>query len=286
MKHKLFLILLVLNNFIYAQSTRETTDLCKEYFGQNPPGLIPEIFLPDIVSTTEWQEPHISISPDCKIIYWSRWKNIDGNNKNENVSIERTTNKWGDIMQIDEIPFILASGKGYLTKNTDTKLEIWTFGFNDGSFENLKEILLPYEGMIMYLTASENGNLFFTSMNGENKTDIYISKFDGTKYQAPEPLEFPVNTEDYDEHGFIAPDESYIVFDSRRPGGFGGGDLYISFRLNDGTWGKAINLGENINTSDWEIVPYVSPDQRFLFYGGSGDKYWVDFQALVKDLRM
>jgi hypothetical protein len=255
------------------------------YIGQNPPGLIPELFLPGTVSTKEWNEPLISISPEGNIIYWSRWKKINGNNQSENVSIKRMVNKWSDIIQIEDIPFILANGKGYINKSTREKVEIWTFDFSDGRFENLTKILLPYEGMMMYLTASEKGNLYFTAINGENKTDIYISELNDTKYQTPVPLESPVNTEYHDEHGFIAPDESYIVFDSRRPGGFGGGDLYICFRLDDGTWGKAINLGDKINTSNWEIVPYVSPDQKFLFYGGSGDKYWVDFQALVKKLK-
>ena len=32
------------------------------------------------------------------------------------------------------------------------------------------------------------------------------------------------------------PNEDYVVFNSDRPGGFGGGDLYISFADGQGGW--------------------------------------------------
>ena len=36
--------------------------------------------------------------------------------------------------------------------------------------------------------------------------------------------------------GIVKPDESYVVFASGRPGGFGQGDLFVSFRQPDGAW--------------------------------------------------
>ena len=59
-------------------------------------------------------------------------------------------------------------------------------------------------------------------------------------------------------HPFIAPDESYLIWDDEREGGYGDNDLYISFRQQDGSWGAAINLGDKINTefcrSIWKCV--------------------------------
>jgi hypothetical protein len=45
------------------------------------------------------------------------------------------------------------------------------------------------------------------------------------------------------------PDEEYAVFNSDRPGGFGGGDLYISFPDGQGGWAAPRNLGPTINSS-------------------------------------
>jgi Tol biopolymer transport system component len=67
-------------------------------------------------------------------------------------------------------------------------------------------------------------------------------------------------------HPAIAPNESYIVFDSERAGGFGRGDLWVSFRTGDKTWGKGINLGKEVNTPGNESIPHITPDGRYLFF--------------------
>jgi hypothetical protein len=61
---------------------------------------------------------------------------------------------------------------------------------------------------------------------------------------------------------FVAPDESYVVFASGGRGGFGQGDLFVSFRQPDGAWGEPVNLGETVNTTQTEFCPMVTPDGR------------------------
>ncbi len=81
-------------------------------------------------------------------------------------------------------------------------------------------------------------------------------------------------------HPYVSPDEKFIIFDSREHGGYGSADLYISFRKND-KWEKPINLGEKINTSQWDAMPIVSPDGKYLFFCRKSkrkrDVYWVQF---------
>ena len=77
-------------------------------------------------------------------------------------------------------------------------------------------------------------------------------------------------------HVCIAKDESFIVFDSTRPGGQGGeGDFYISFKQADGSWGEGKNLGDKINTKGASICPFLSPDEKYLFFYKERDLYWV-----------
>ena len=54
-------------------------------------------------------------------------------------------------------------------------------------------------------------------------------------------------------------DGQIIVFTSDRPGGYGGKDIYISYKLPDGSWGTPINLGPNINTDLDEDSPFLHP---------------------------
>ena len=96
-----------------------------------------------------------------------------------------------------------------------------------------------------------------------------------------------INTE-HDEYDlFIAPDESYLIFSSDRPGGFGNVDLYISYKKGDGTWTEPKNMGRNIN-SGGAVFPSVTDDGRFLFFqsrrGGNGDIYWVDAK-IIEELK-
>ncbi|MFC6978023.1 hypothetical protein [Microbulbifer taiwanensis] len=96
-----------------------------------------------------------------------------------------------------------------------------------------------------------------------------------------------VNSGKMTAHPFIAPDESYLIWDSKRDGGYGGSDLYISFRQEDGSWGPAINMGEKINSDKWDAYASVTPDGKYILFNrgidddnDNVDIYWVDAQVI------
>jgi hypothetical protein len=100
---------------------------------------------------------------------------------------------------------------------------------------------------------------------------IVRSRFVDGKYQEYESLgptvNFPHNDPFPNHSPTVDPDERFVIFVSRRPGGFGEQDLYICYRQPDDSWGPAINLGQKINTigagNSW---PQLSPDGKFLFF--------------------
>jgi hypothetical protein len=74
-----------------------------------------------------------------------------------------------------------------------------------------------------------------------------------------------------------------MLFESNRSGGYGGADIYISYKNDDGTWALPINLGNRINTGAHERSPYISPDNKYLFFWrvtSSSDIYWVDAKII------
>lgn len=77
---------------------------------------------------------------------------------------------------------------------------------------------------------------------------------------------------------FIPYDGSYMLFESDRPGGFGGTDIYISLKRKS-EWTTPINLGAAINTTSYEVAAKVSPDGKYLFFDRSRkneqDIHWV-----------
>jgi hypothetical protein len=67
------------------------------------------------------------------------------------------------------------------------------------------------------------------------------------------------------------------------------GDLYVSFRRQDDSWGPPINLGPEVNSPAEENWPVISPDGTFLFFSsgrdnpsGFPDIFWVDVKAVTR----
>ena len=120
------------------------------------------------------------------------------------------------------------------------------------------------------VSVSENNTLYFSSTRPGmlGSIDIYYSKFEDGEYKTAVNMGIPVNTKNGDDCPFIARDESYLILNSNRNGGYDTdkSDLYISYRKDDGTWTNPKNLGPKINTAGYDIYPYVSPDNKFLFF--------------------
>lgn len=139
---------------------------------------------------------------------------------------------------------------------------------------------------IMRLTASELGT--YVLDDARSGDVIRISRMMDGKRQTPERLGPEINTGKFNAHPFIAPDESYLIWDGERESGYGNSDLYISFRQEDGSWGEAINLGDKVNTSAREASGSVTPDGKYLFFSRDtsedGDVFWVDAQ-IIETLR-
>ncbi|MCP4724134.1 MAG: hypothetical protein GY863_03815, partial [bacterium] len=117
-------------------------------------------------------------------------------------------------------------------------------------------------------SVSAKGNIYFHSEREKafGRFDIYMSEYSNGEYSEPVNLGESINTPAYDSYPYIAPDESYIIFCSNMEGSYGAGDLYISFRKEDGSWTKARNLDRGINESSDDRFPQVSPDGKYLFF--------------------
>jgi len=162
-------------------------------------------------------------------------------------------------------------------------------------WSELKELGPPFKDLlIMRMSASQNGTLFFDTYDA-NDTDFPIrySRLINGKYESPQVLEKSINTAIKNiNHPFIAPDESYLIWDAVREEGYGSSDIYISFKQEYGTWGDALNLGEKVNSDAWEASASVTPDGKYLFFNrnmGSQDYenvdiFWIDAK-IIQDLK-
>lgn len=268
----------------------EFPDMKDRYFGENPPGLIPKKFAPKIVSPDGLFEGG-SFSPDMKEYYFSR-KN--GKYKERTFFVIRhENNAWGNESETDiRWPQFSADGntmyigKEY-RKRTDTG---WSEPKSLGEF--LKE---QAHGM----SISSNGTYYFPFFKKEDDGhgNLGYSRLINGKHEDPIKLDAEINTGKYIAHPYIAPDESYLMWDVEREDGYGQSDIYISFKHKDGSWLTPINMGSIINTELQESSPRVTYDGKYLFFtrgkwevkeDGSrnyiGKRYWVD-SKIIETLR-
>jgi Tol biopolymer transport system component len=133
---------------------------------------------------------------------------------------------------------------------------------------------------------TKDGTLYFFSRRegGLGQSDIYRARLADGRYSEVENLGQCINSEYGDYDSFIAPDESYLIFSSDRPGGYGKyNDVYVAFLRDDGTWTEPQNLGRDFRDSG---ISHVTLDNRFLFYAtgrtGHDDIYWVDAKIIDK----
>ncbi len=115
--------------------------------------------------------------------------------------------------------------------------------------------------------------------------DIYYTDFYGRKFNDIQLVDDKdINTKYWETHCMVSPDRSRMFFVSDRPGGFGGRDIYMSKRKGDSTWSNPINLGPRVNTAYDEDAPFVSVDNKKLYFSSNGDKSIGGFDILVCDL--
>lgn len=286
----LLLFILIMSSKSYSKD--ESPTLENHYFGEKPPGLIPKPFAPDIISPEGSFLEGGSFSPDMKEYYFTR-KN-GKYKKREFFVIRYKNNRWGQESETD-IRWPQFSGDGntmYIGKEyrerTDTG---WSAPKSPGEFlkQNAHGLSVSSKGTYYFPLFKKD---FYT---GHGK--LSYSRLTDGQYESPVKLSNEMNEGKWIAHPYIAPDESYLMWDVVREEGYGQADLYISFKQEDGSWLSPINMGSIINSERQESAPIVTHDGKYLFFtrgdwevkeDGSrqyvGKRYWVDTQ-IIESLR-
>jgi hypothetical protein len=103
-------------------------------------------------------------------------------------------------------------------------------------------------------------------------TGIYFSKRIGKSWSRPELI----SIEGLEPLGFlsfyVSPDFDVIFISMRGTESRGEEDLYVSTKMSSGSWSKPKNLGSAVNTSGFEISPFLSQDKKRLYFSSNGHK--------------
>ena len=125
--------------------------------------------------------------------------------------------------------------------------------------------------LYLYQDTTGNGDIYSTEINSKRKNKIDIVAIKG------------LNTEFWETHCYFSQDKNLLFFSSDRPGGFGGRDLYFMRKTSLNEWTKPENMGPNINSKYDEDAPFLSADNKTLYYASNGPKSMGGFDILTSE---
>ncbi|WP_076415356.1 PD40 domain-containing protein [Shewanella sp. UCD-KL12] len=271
----------LMSNSSFSQDTFPV--LTGPYMGQKPPGRIAEPFAPGTISKEGWEIEGV-FAPGMREFYYTT-RGADSK-KIIVIGFREHNNVWTKYLEFPRQGEITFSPDGQRMHMADGYKDRLDDGWSER--QTLGPMFDREDWGIMRLSASEKETYVFDDYKSSDV--LRISRFENGKRTQPQKMSANFNTGKWTAHPFIAPDESYLIWDSERPEGFGNSDLYISFRQTDGSWGPAINMGEDINSDKWDAYASVTPDGKFILFNrgidddGNVDIYWADAK-IIEDLR-
>lgn len=262
----------------HSDVEREYPILTGPYMGQKPPGKVAEPFAPGIISKDGWEIQGV-FAPGMKEFYFTT--DAGKGTPITVIGFRQENNVWKKYTQFTR--------RGEVAFSPDGKRMHMARGYKDrvgDGWSERKSLGPDFEAFpIMRLTASTNETYVFDA--AVEKGIIRSSRFINGNREAPKPLGKNINTGRLTAHPFIAPDESYLIWDSEREGGFGASDLYISFKQQDGKWGPAINMGPEINSKKGDTYASVTSDGKYILFNrridnetDNTDIYWIDAKII------
>jgi len=107
-------------------------------------------------------------------------------------------------------------------------------------------------------------------MDGYGSCDLYYSEVRNGRWTPAANIGAPINSRAWESQPSISADGRAIYFTSNRKGGYGGKDIWVSYRQKDGKWGKPQNVGNVINSPDNDQSPFIHQDNQTLYFMSDG----------------
>ena len=278
--------------FSSLPSLAADTAVAPPYLGQEPPGLLPKVFAPGLLGIPNRIENDICLSQDGRECYFT--SRTAGWTVYEIMVTRYENGQWTPPARAS---FSDSRSLGPCLADNDQTIyfgrsgDLWRARRTAQGWSQPEVVAAPVSSPQADYTAymSTLGNLWTCSWRtgGFGGCDVWRVSFANGQFQVATNLS-TLNAPANECSPMPGPDEKYVLFNSDRPGGFGGGDLYISFADGQGGWTAPRNLGPTINSSRSEWGPCLSVDGKYLFFSrddtaGDSSLYWVRVEAFLPD---
>lgn len=276
------------------------------YLGQAPPGLTDKRFPPDsLLGNNQWWWHGSPIfTPDALEMFFTEYVRHSATNENmELFTMKMENNNWGpvhhpafsDTSYMENSPVLSVTGDTLYFFSTRPGGPFFRTVRNGSGWTQPAPVIIPVPAGSSYgleFAVAGNRDFYIELSNPPSApSDLYVSRFVNGTYQLAENLGTKVNSAELDGFPFINPAGEYLIFASKRPGGFGGQfDMYICFRDADSGWTQAMNMGFEINSAGaW--FGTVTLDKQYLFFNTAKgtdlgyNPYWIS-AAVIDSLHV
>jgi len=272
-----------------------------DYYGQPHPDTVPVVFAPDVISVKGRLEHGISFTPDTKeMAFGVLHKDYSGHIQ----YAKKIANTWTAPSLFEPLasemvflPYFTPDGKNLLyaqgnsVTNDSYRTNLYALEKVNGAWKKPTKLKAPIHSESREANASMtlDGTIYFSSnRNCEGKencftADLFSSKQVDNEYQTVQEVT-GLNSDNDEESVFVSPNEEYLIL-CRYTDNTSFADLYISYRNKVGLWSTPRVLNASVNSKDWDRRPFVSFDNRFLFFTRltitgqdiiESDIYWVN----------
>ena len=260
----------------------------KRYMDQSPPVNKPERF-PLLVQQGFFAAERIAISNDDKEIYYTEIKAYYPIRGQKIKMYRFSKGKWTGPFDLFDgyAPALSVEGDTMYFERKDLEQNSETYiSVRDGKDWGTPKRILTGLDIAHYYQTPAIGSAYASSKasDSEGLNDWCRVLINGSDTIATS-LGKPLNTSWKNLDFFVARDESYIIVTNRPR-------LGISFRKSDRSWTNPIYFGNTIDFGLGSWGPYVSPDNKYLFYT-TGTKpdysdvcvYWVRIDGIIDSLK-
>jgi hypothetical protein len=140
-------------------------------------------------------------------------------------------------------------------------------------------------GHLASVNVSADGQTLFLYRDDGGDGNIYESRLVGEVWSDPVLMGSDINTKAWETHGALTADGNTFYFVSNRNGGQGGRDIYRVVKLPDGSWSKAQNIGNVVNTPYDEDGVFIHPNGRTMYFSSTGHNSMGGFDIFMTELQ-
>ena len=185
--------------------------------------------------------------------------------KNIGNSINDKNSEYNPVISDDEKIMIFTKGEAFY----DAILYSVKTNGAWSSPINMNE-LLKVDRDIYPTSLSKDSKTLYLYNSADYDGNIFSTVFANGGWSPISKLNDNINTKYWESHATISHDNKKLYFTSNRKGTLGGLDIYVSKIDSSGNWGPPDNLGPVINTPYNEDTPFLSEDDKTLFFSSRG----------------